>query len=93
MQNKTERLTDNDLNDIIRSQPFNSIPTKNVKDNRDIIFSNIITRSFNSRRLTLQFPAVLKNAEVKPAFKKNSTTNKTNYRAVSLLPVIFGVYE
>ena len=37
---------------------------------------------------TARFPDILKNAEVKPVFKKKSRIDKENYRPVSILPVI-----
>ena len=75
---------------LSKSQPFNDIPTKIVKDNQDIS-SNFITRTFNSGIPTVCHHP--KNAEVKPLFKNSSRTNKTNYRPVSLLSVISKVYE
>ena len=42
---------------------------------------------------TSRFPTALKSTKVKPIFKNNSRTNKTNYRPVSLLPVVSKVYE
>ena len=50
---------------IQKSQPFNAI-----KDNRDI-FSNFVTRFFNSGISTSRFPTALKNTEVKPVFTSN----------------------
>ena len=40
-----------------------------------------------------QFPYKLKFADVSPLFKKCCKTDKSNYRLVSILPVISKVYE
>ena len=71
---------------------FNVISSKIVKDKQDI-FSNFITRGFNSGISTSRFPNTLKNPEVKHVFQNNSKTNKTNYRPASLSPVISKVCE
>ena len=39
------------------------------------------------------FPDELKLAEIVPAHKKKSTTDKSNYRPISLLPVVSKVFE
>ena len=39
------------------------------------------------------FPDELKLAEIIPAHKKNATTDKSNYRPISLLPVISKIFE
>ena len=39
------------------------------------------------------FPEQIKWADVKPVFKKNSRTDKKNYRPVSILPNISKIYE
>ena len=49
--------------------------------------------NFNERISTARFLDILKNAEVKPVFKKKSRTDKENYRPVSILPVISKIFE
>ena len=61
------------------SQPVGDIPTINVKDNQDF-FSNFFTDNFYLGISTSRFPTALKKTEVKPVFKNNSRTKKTNYR-------------
>ena len=65
----------------------NDIPVKIIKANRDI-FSQFIMHNINEGISTARFPDILKNAEVKPVFKKKSRIDKENYRPVSILPVI-----
>ena len=72
----------------------NDIPTKIVtfKENYDI-FSHFITENINFSVNSSIFPESLKNADVRPVFKKNSRLNKENYRPVSILPNISKIYE
>ena len=49
--------------------------------------------NFNEGISTARFLDILKNAEVKPVFKKKSRTDKENYRPVSILPVISKIFE
>ena len=43
--------------------------------------------------LTCEFPYELKRADIIPCHKKDDTTNKINYRPISLLPTVSKVYE
>ena len=53
-----------------------------------------LTSIFNTYIVELSlFPDELKLAEIIPAHKKNSTTDKANYRPISLLPVVSKVFE
>ena len=53
-----------------------------------------LTSIFNTYVVELSlFPDELKLAEIIPAHKKNSTTDKANYRPISLLPVVSKVFE
>ena len=65
----------------------NDIPVKVIKANLDV-FSEFIMHNFNEGISTARFLDSLKNAEVKPVFKKKSRIDKENYRPVSILPVI-----
>ena len=42
---------------------------------------------------TGEFPNKLKFLEVSPIFKKGDKTDKSNYRAVSILPIVSKIYE
>ena len=69
------------------------IPTKIIKANSDII-SEIIYNNFNSNVIdNCIFPDHLKTANVTPIFKKDSRTDKKNYRPVSILPNLSKIYE
>ena len=70
----------------------NDIPVKIIKANRGI-FSKFIMPNFNEGISTARFPDILKRAEVKPVFKKKTRIDKENYRPVSILPVIFEIFE
>ena len=48
---------------------------------------------FKERISTASFPEILKSAEVKPVFKKESRIDKQNYIPVSILPVISKIFE
>ena len=52
------------------------------------IFQNLIQTLINGK-----FPHCLKQAKVIPAFKKEAKLDKSNYRPVSILPVISKIYE
>ena len=56
-------------------------------------FSNFLCNNFNQCLSEGSFPNVLKIAEVHPIFKKDSRTNKENYRPVSILSNISKIYE
>ena len=69
----------------------NDIPVKKTKAN--LFCSELIMHNFNEGISTARFLDILKNAEVKPVFKKKSRTDKENYRPVSILPVISKIFE
>ena len=73
------------LLDTSKSQPFNDI-----KDNRDI-FSNFVTRFFNSGISTSRFPTALKNAEVKPVFTSNIKLYEIFYKCLNILNPYFKI--
>ena len=39
------------------------------------------------------FPNVLKQAVITPIYKKDNPFDKTNYRTISILPILSKVYE
>ena len=45
------------------------------------------------KMLICEFPYELKRADIIPCHKKDDTTNKINYRPISLLPTVSKVYE
>ena len=72
--------------------PDGDIPVKLIKMNEDI-FSRLIFQNLNQSLINGDFPHCLKQAEVIPVFKKEEKLDKSNYRPVSILPVISKIYE
>ena len=68
------------------------MPTKFIKNNPDI-FSNFFQANLNNTTETYTFPEQLKYADVKPIFKKDSRTDKKNYRPIKILPNVSKIYE
>ena len=81
----------NNLNPTKATQK-SDIPTNIIKKNYDI-FSEFLFENFNNIILTSLFPEQLKDADVKPIFKKDSRNDKTNYRPVSILSNISKKYD
>ena len=52
-----------------------------------------LTKCFNDALLHSEFPEELKLADIVPIHKKGSTSDKTNYRPISLLPAVSKVFE
>ena len=52
-----------------------------------------ITNRINKFILTKSFPDELKVADVTPVFTKDDANNKTNFRPISLLPMISKIFE
>ena len=75
-----------------RASPDGDIPVKLTKMNEDI-FSRLIFQNSNQSLVNGEFPHCLKQAEVIPVFKKEEKLDKSNYRPVSILPVISKIYE
>ena len=68
------------------------IPIKLIKDNKDL-FSYFISGSFNNAANNGVFPNELKQADIKPIYKKESRNEKENYRPVSILPNLSKVFK
>ena len=84
----------NEINSLGTSKSTQSedIPFKIIKDNADI-FANFILQSFNKCIIDGKFLDQLKKADVSPVFKKGNHNDKTNYRPVSILPLLSKIYE
>ena len=78
--------------DNCKGQQQDDIPTKIIKENSDI-FGNFVTENFSYALAKGRFPNSLKQADIKPIHKKNSRTEKENYRPVSILPNLSKIYE
>ena len=72
--------------------PDRDIPVKVIKMNEDI-FSRSIFQNFNQSFINGEFPHCLKQTEIIHVFKTEEKLDKSNYRAVSFLPVISKIYE
>ena len=48
---------------------------------------------YNDSNLKLKFPDSLKLADITPTYKKDGTTNKENYRPISILPSVSKLFE
>ena len=72
--------------------PDGDIPVKLIKMNEDI-FSRLVFQNFSQSLINGDFPHCLKQAEVIPPFKKEKNLDKSNYRPVSILPLISKIYE
>ena len=68
------------------------IPVKIIKENKDLI-SYFVCNNFNNLLSSLQYPNGLKYADATPVFKKDDKSDKSNYRAISILPNLGKVYE
>ena len=78
--------------DTSKSIQKDDIPTNILKENIDIVAS-ILNENINYSFTSCIFPEELKIAEVIPIYKKDSKTDKSNYRPVSLLLNISKIYE
>ena len=68
------------------------MPTKIIANNSDI-FSRFFQAGLNDTSEITTFPEQLIYADVKPSFKKDSQTEKENYRPISILSNLSKIYE
>ena len=87
---KIEKLITNLF--IRKAVQSNDIPTKLVKE-FDYLFSKYITASINRYITGGNFVNAFKKAEVRPIYKKDGRTEKSNYRPISVLSNVFKIYE
>ena len=76
---------------ISKATPIDTIPVKILKANEDLPY--VLFNNFNNSIASCLFPGKLKLADVSPVYKKGGRNDKTNYRPVSILPVISKIYE
>ena len=89
--------TSNDINSIIKSlknkrTSYNNIPIPVLKIVSDII-SPVISYIINKSIETSSFPDELKIARITPIFKSGDRENVSNYRPISVLPILSKIFE
>ena len=72
--------------------PEDDIPVEILKWNCDII-APALTEFYNQNIKNSAFPNELKNADISPVFKKEDRHDKSNYRPVSILPLLSKPFE
>ena len=68
------------------------VPTKIVKESLNVLAAFLVT-DINTCIKKEEFPDKLKRADITPAFKKGDKHDKSNYRPISILPILSKVYE
>ena len=68
------------------------ITAKIVKENLDVFATFLVQGIFTCIRKG-EFPEKLKTVDITPAFKKGHRHDKSNYRPVSILPMLSNFYE
>ena len=76
-----------------KASTFKNITTAKVLKASIESCSEVLTKLFNSTILTFNFPDKLKAADVSPIFKKDDPQKSKYYRPVSVLPVVYKVFE
>ena len=78
--------------DASKATQSDNIPNKIIKTNSDI-FARFFRANFSNAIETSTFPEHWKYADIKPFFKKDSWTDRKNYRPISILPSVSKIYE
>ena len=68
------------------------LPVKILKENADY-FAEFICIQFNDSVNSSKFPFSFKRANITLVFKNESRNHKTNYRPVSILPIVSKIFE
>ena len=78
--------------DVKKASLSSNIPLKFIKDYSDIC-SKSLTGIINDGILNSYFDIGLKYADLTPVHKTEETTDKKNYRNISLLPAVSKIFE
>ena len=89
--NYEEVLTELKNLDVSKTTQLEGIPTKIAKENLNI-FATFLAKDINKCIRKREFPDKLKTADITPAFKRGDKHDKSNYRPVSILPILAKVY-
>ena len=57
------------------------------------VSARVLHKLFNDSIEKTDFPQNLKLADITPVYKKNYPLDKTNYRPISMLPVVSKIFE
>ena len=90
--NYEEVVTELKKLDVSKTTQLEGIPTKIVKEKLNI-FATILAKDIDKCVRKGEFPDKLKTADITPAFKRGDKHDKSNYRPVSILPILSSVYE
>ena len=90
----TEEAIRDEIKNLNINKPttFKNIPAKIIVENKEML-SPFLSNIFNELILRGIFPDLLKMADITPVHKKDDTSNKENYRPVSILPSISKIFE
>ena len=78
--------------DSKKATQHGDIPVRIIKENK-FIFSKVLSEIFNFYIDNNTFPNDLKKADIIPIYKKDDPFDKTNYRPISILPVLSKPFE
>ena len=95
---KFEEIDTTEIVNIIRNlnskkaSGYDQITTRSIKENI-LVLAPVLTELVNMMFRESVFPDCLKVAKVIPLFKKGSKSNPTNYRPISILPILSKITE
>ena len=78
--------------DICKSTGSDGLSARFLKMSADII-APVLTRLFNRSITSCIYPKAFKKAKVIPIYKKGAREEKSNYRPISILPIISLIFE
>ena len=78
--------------DVKKATQQGDIPVRIIKKNK-FTFTKILSEMFNFYIDNNTFLSGLKQADIKPVYKKDDPFDKTNYRPISILPVLSKAFK